>query len=54
MKSVEDDIKDGVLHSFNKKNYKKVSRFDSQKLELISMNKNHIKTEDEYIDNLKE
>ena len=26
----------------------------SQKLELIAMNKNHIKTEDEYIDNLKE
>ncbi len=26
----------------------------SQKLELISMNKNHIKSEDEYIDNLKE
>ena len=26
----------------------------SQKLELIAMNKNHTKTEDEYIDNLKE
>ncbi len=26
----------------------------SQKLELIAMNKSHIKTEDEYIDNLKE
>ena len=26
----------------------------SQKLDLIAMNKNHIKTEDEYIDNLKE
>ena len=26
----------------------------SQKLELIAMNKNHIKTENEYIDNLKQ